>query len=429
MPITHVPHLMTALNGPLLDLERQFLAQQTAIEVWLRKAFQQTPPPFYCSVDVRNAGYKMATVDTNLFPAGFNNLPAEALPLAVHAAQNAMLNTCPITDGVIILAESHTRNPFYFQHLAALSKLLQLAGYQVKLASLALSESTAFAAGEETLWIHPLQRHEDCLSADGYAPCAVLLNNDLSEGLPEILQGVSQVLTPHVGLGWYQRQKSNHFDIYQGIVQEFSQQFQLDPWVICPKHRVVDDVDFDTRAGEDALVAAVENLLQEISENYQQQGINQQPFVVIKNDSGTYGMSVISAKSVDEVINLNRKQRKKLAAAKGGAKVRRLIVQEGIYAMETIQGAVAEPVIYMMDRHIVGGFYRVHTDKTATDNLNAPGMHFTPLPFADACNLPDHNLDPDATPNRFYAYGVVARLALLAAAREISQLQPPVSPS
>ena len=47
-------------------------------------------------------------------------------------------------------------------------------------------------------------------------------------------------------------------------------------------------------------------------------------------------------------------------------------------------------------------------------------MHFEPLSFEESCVLPDENQNPDASPNRFYAYGVIARLALLAAAREIA---------
>ena len=49
-------------------------------------------------------------------------------------------------------------------------------------------------------------------------------------------------------------------------------------------------------------------------------------------------------------------------------------------------------------------------------------MHFEPLAFANPLNLPDQNREPDAEPNRFYAYGVIARLAMLAAAREIHQV-------
>ena len=59
--------------------------------------------------------------------------------------------------------------------------------------------------------------------------------------------------------------------------------------------------------------------------------------------------------------------------------------------------------------------------KGATENLNAPGMSFEPLAFAEACNTPDPQLAEDACPNRFYAYGVIGRLALLAAAKEITE--------
>ena len=74
----------------------------------------------------------------------------------------------------------------------------------------------------------------------------------------------------------------------------------------------------------------------------------------------------------------------------------------------------------MIDRYVVGGFYRVHTDRGTDQNLNAPDMHFVPLAFSDSCNLPDCNAQAgDSAPNRFYSYGVIARLALLAAAIEL----------
>lgn len=69
---------------------------------------------------------------------------------------------------------------------------------------------------------------------------------------------------------------------------------------------------------------------------------------------------------------------------------------------------------------VVGGFHRVPSGGSQTDNLNAPAMHFEPLAFAEPCNTPSGQLVPDAGANRFYAYGVIARLALVAAAREIA---------
>jgi len=111
-----------------------------------------------------------------------------------------------------------------------------------------------------------------------------------------------------------------------------------------------------------------------------------------------------------------------MAVVKDGLQVHDVLVQEGVYTFENINDAVAEPVVYMIDRYVVGGFYRVHTERGADENLNAPGMHFEPLAFETSCILPDPEHAPDDVPNRFYAYGVVARLAMLAASVELEAM-------
>ena len=146
--------------------------------------------------------------------------------------------------------------------------------------------------------------------------------------------------------------------------------------------------------------------------------------MVVKADAGTYGMGIMMVKDAAEVKGLNRKQRNKMSVIKEGLQVHEVIIQEGVHTFETVDDAVAEPVVYMMDHYVVGGFYRVHTERGRDENLNAPGAHFKPLAFETCCTLPDVQQGPDAPPNRFYAYGVVARLALLAAAVEIEQAAP-----
>jgi glutamate--cysteine ligase len=74
-----------------------------------------------------------------------------------------------------------------------------------------------------------------------------------------------------------------------------------------------------------------------------------------------------------------------------------------------------------MNHCVVGGFYRVHTARGSNENLNAVGMEFRPLAFDTPGSIPDCCLEPDAMPNRLYTYGVVARLALLAASVEIEE--------
>jgi len=152
--------------------------------------------------------------------------------------------------------------------------------------------------------------------------------------------------------------------------------------------------------------------------------VTEKPFVIVKADAGTYGMGVMTVHDANEVKGLNRKQRNKMSVIKEGLEVHDVILQEGVHTFETVNNAVAEPVVYMMDHYVVGGFYRVHTQRARDENLNAPGMHFEPLAFEAPCSLPDCTQSPDAPPNRFYAYGVVARLALLAASREIAATEP-----
>lgn len=110
-----VPHLVTALTGPLLDLEEKIIAATPAIERWFRLEWQEHTPPFYASVDLRNAGYKLAPVDTNLFPGGFHFLANEMIPLSVQAAMAAIDKYCPDARNLLLIPEIKPRHPTYFR--------------------------------------------------------------------------------------------------------------------------------------------------------------------------------------------------------------------------------------------------------------------------------------------------------------------------
>jgi glutamate--cysteine ligase len=428
MSIEHayaVPHLTTALTGPLHELERHLLERQAGIEQWFRGQWLQTPAPFYASVDLRNAGFKLAPVDTNLFPAGFNNLNPVFRPLCVQAVQSAAERICATAAGVLVIPESHTRNVFYLENLAALVEILELAGFRVRVGALnpELNEpETLTLPSGRTVMREPVRREGNKVKVGTFTPCYVLLNNDLSGGRPSILEDLDQPIVPPLALGWSNRLKSDHFAHYRRVAGEFAGLIDIDPWLIDPLFRRCGKIDFQKREGEDCLARNVDDLIVQIREKYAEYGIDQEPFVIVKADAGTYGMNIMTVHSADEVRELNRKQRTKMARGKEGRGVTDVLVQEGVYTFETWGDAqsVAEPVVYMIDHFVVGGFYRVHTGRGARDNLNAPGMHFEPLAFADSCISPDASKAPDAKPNRFYAYGVIARLALLAAARELA---------
>ncbi len=423
-----VPHLTTALTGPLLELERKFLDSRTAIEQWFRAQWQEHTPPFYASVDLRNAGFKLAPVDTNLFPGGFNNLSPVLLPLCVQAAMAAIEKVCPEAKNLLLIPENHTRNLFYLQNVAQLAAILRYTGLNVRIGSL-IPEVTAPTPLDlpdgQKLVLEPLQRSEGRLGLEGFDPCAILLNNDLSAGVPDILRELhEQVVIPPLHAGWVTRRKSRHFAAYDRVAADFARVLDVDPWLLNPDFAVCGEINFQERQGEECLAANVDAVLTRVRAKYAQYGVTERPFVIVKADAGTYGMGIMTVHDASEVRDLNRKQRKKMAVVKEGLQVTEVIIQEGVHTHETIDGNVAEPVVYMIDRYVVGGFYRVNTERGRDENLNAPGMRFEPLAFETCCSLPDPCCAPDAPPNRFFAYGVVGRLALLAAAVELELSAP-----
>jgi len=420
-----VPHLTTALTGPLQTLEKQILEAMPAIEHWFRQKWQEHSVPFYTSVDLRNSGFKLAPVDTNLFPGGFNNLRPEFQPLCIQAVMTAVEKICPDTRQFLLIPENHTRNLFYLQNVAALQSILQRAGFSVRVGSL-LPEITQpttidLPSGDHVL-LEPVKRQGNRLLLDGFDPCAILLNNDLSGGIPDILRGLSQPVMPPLYAGWSTRRKSQHFAAYDHVAEEFSKLIGIDPWFINPRFSRCGQIDFSAAEGQDCLSTQVEFLLGEVRNKYAEYGIKEEPFLIVKADAGTYGMGIMTVKSPDDVKQLNRKQRNKMSTIKEGQPVTEVLIQEGVYTFENVEGAVAEPVVYMIDHYVVGGFYRVHTDRGIDENLNAPGARFVPLAFETAAIAPDQNQLPGTPPNRIYTYGVVARLAMLAASLELETM-------
>lgn len=399
------------------ELHSSIIKNHMKIEAWFRNQWIKYPAPFYTSIDIRNSGYKIAPVDTNLFPAGFNNLDKDLEFLYISALQHAMERISPKITKVLIISENHTRNKFYISSIDSLSNLIKKAGYEVKVALL---------IDEDSLQINPkFENKDNILIYDHFIPDAILLNNDLSSGVPDIFNNIIQPILPDKNLGWTNRSKTIHFEYFSDVVNNFSNLLDIDAWLLEPLFRNCGEIDFKTKQGEDCLVRHATRLFALIEEKYKYYGIDEDPYIMIKADSGTYGMGIMKIKSVEELSKLNRKQRTKMLKTKGGNKLDKVILQEGIYSNEKLKpiNQVAEPVIYSFGSNLVGGFYRSHDMKTNSENLNSPGMTFHPIPFKDACINPNNEESIYSDTNKFYIYGVIARLAILAAAKELYNIE------
>ncbi|NKE66976.1 glutamate--cysteine ligase [Ramlibacter sp. RBP-2] len=424
-----VPHLITALTGPINELEQRILDSTPAIERWFRLEWMEHTPPFYSSVDIRNAGFKLAPVDTNLFPGGWAHLTPDMLPLAVQSAMAAIEKICPEAKNLLVVPEN-TRDTFYLANLAQLKRIFYMAGLNVRFGSIdpELHEpaSVSLPDGDSVL-IEPVVRTRRRLGLKNFDPCTILLNNDLSSGVPGILEDIhEQYLLPPLHAGWSVRRKSNHFQSYEEIAKRFGKLLGIDPWLITPMFNKCGAVNFAEGTGMDCLTTNVDALLAKIRKKYKEYGIGEKPFVVVKADNGTSGLAISTVRDAKELEALTGKGSGQMSAVKGGqAPVRDVIVQEGVLTNERIGDAVAEPVVYTIDRYVVGGFYRVHAERGTDENLNAPGADYVPLAFAESTRLPQPGAKPGASaPNRFYMYGVIGRLAMLAASYELEATDP-----
>ena len=424
-----VPHLIPALPGPINELEQRILDSMPAIERWFRLEWMEHTPPFYCSVDIRNAGFKLAPVDTNLFPGGWNNLTDEMLPLAVQAAMAAIEKICPEARNLLIIPENHTRNTHYLANVVQLKRIFNMAGLNVRIGSISpdvKKTTTVTLPHGDTVTLEPVIRSKRRIGLKDFDPCTILLNNDLSSGVPGIVEELyEQYLLPPLHAGWSVRRKSRHFQSYEEVAKRFGKLLGIDPWLINPLFGRSEGIDFANGVGMEGLAEQVDVLLAKVRRKYKEYGIKEKPFAIVKADNGTYGMGVMTVRDAKELAELPRKSRNKMGMIKDGQTVHDVIIQEGVLTQERMNNAVAEPVVYMMDRYVVGGFYRMHPERDVDENLNAPGAGFVPLAFQHSTQLPQIGARPGASmPNRFYMYGVVARVAMLAASYELEATNP-----
>ena len=421
-----VPHLVTALTGPINELEQRLLDAMPAIERWFRLEWMEHTPPFYTSVDVRNSGFKLAPVDTNLFPDGWNNLTQPMLPLAVQAAMAAIEKICPEARNLLIIPQNQLKNTFYLSNLVQLRQVFQMAGLNVRIGSISpdVKKSTVInLPNGDSITLEPVVRTRGRIGVKDFDPCTILLNNDLRAGVPGILEDLhEQYLLPPLHAGWFTRRNSTHMKCFEEVAKRFGKLVGVDHWLVTPMYEKVGTIDLSSEAGLQKLTSHVDALLAKIKKKYKEYGIKEKPFVVVKDDDSSNGMGMITVRDTKDLAGL------KVTVAKGAKStnaVHDIFLQEGVLTYERVNDGVAEPVVYLMDRYVVGGFYRVHAERKMDENLNAPGSSYVPLAFAESGHLPQPGTRPGASaPNRFYMYGVIARLAMLSASYELEATDP-----
>ncbi|MFZ9594933.1 MAG: glutamate--cysteine ligase [Bdellovibrionia bacterium] len=418
-------------------LAQRIQTHRRALWDWHMQYAKQFPPPFYCSIDLRDSGAKIVPVDSNLYPAGFNNICPEDLRVAPMTLRAQIEAIClklkiPTASRILILPEAHTKNSFYIENLFYLHQMIENAGFECQIgwygptpepegSSMAGVVELVSATGKR-LRATTIEIHGGVASLGQFVPELILLNNDFSSGYPTPLDQVIQPIIPSHQLGWHSRKKSEHFIHYNRLAREFAQIIDIDPWMIQIDTQEVTPVNFSEEQGLETTASVVDQMLQRIKKEFQARKIDRDPFVFIKNNSGTYGMGVMVARSPEEVLTMNRRLKTKMSTGKNKLPIQSVIVQEGVPTATLVDRLAAEPVIYLLGCELIGGFLRTNTEKGDTENLNSQGMVFKKLCMSDLrtpeTDLTDETLREE--PILELAYGSIARISALATGMELA---------
>lgn len=406
------------MSAILDTLEQLYITRESEVERFFARARAEAAPFVTTSVDLRHSGLRLAPVDTNLYPAGFNNLSVAAELRAARYLQHYMEDHHAGAKRLLIVPENHTRNLSYLDSLVVLKRIAEASGFEVEIGNLSAEPGAPVKlisrSGHE-LTQQPLTRDGATLKSEsGFTPDVILLNNDCTSGPPPLLENIAQPVMPPVEMGWYRRRKSTHFSAYRELAQAFAAEFNLDPWLLAADFHRCGMIDFKAREGLDCLAKAVDAMITTARAKHSEYGINDDPYIYMKADGGTYGMGIMVVRSGTEIMEMNKKDRNKMQVIKEGARVSEVILQEGIPTIDRVQGAPAEPMIYLVDGIPAGGMFRFNPSRDALGNLNAAGMEFTGM--CDETEMPENRQPVRAC--HFRAFGLIAALAALAAGRE-----------
>ena len=380
-------------------LHKKIISKKSVVMDWFQEKSSSLSFPFYSSFDLRDSGSKIVPVDANIFPAGFNNLcevDRDNIPpiLSRYIHQNY-----GDIKKVILLAEEHEKNVYYWDNITALKTIMEQSGLEVMVCAPGVNiqkeREIENSLGQKI--------HLHILDSSLNKPDLIISNNDFSldYNLPKTIP-----LNPSPLMGWKYRGKDQFFKEYNSLAVQFADLIEVDPWHLTIKTELFEPFDAEDPSTLNNLKEKLALFLKDLRSH------SQEPFAFLKNNSGTYGLGITWVQSPEDVDHWNYKTRKKMKASKGGRKVNKLILQEGIATALSSAQTCSEPVIYTLGAELIGGFLRTHSKRGARENLNSPGAVYQKLCMSDLIVQMEGKDEENV-------YGWVSRLALLSLAFEM----------
>lgn len=396
------------------ELDKSIGERREEVSRWVESHCEKVMVPLYSSVDLRFSEHKIAPIDTNVFPAGFNNLSPGFRKNAGKLFREYLLSRYPNARKILLVPELNTKNAHYWENVWVIKSILEDEDYEVGvgIANEEFRRETASftSASGQTIEAKRIFQEENSAMIDGFVPDIVMINNDFSERCPKTLHNLRQPVLPPVEIGWHARKKDVHFEFYNRLCRELADILEVDPWVMSVETVLESGVDFDFPEDRERVSARAGETLSKIRGEYSKRNIDHEPSLFVKSNSGTYGMAVASVSDPQSIVEMNSRDRKRMRVSKGRVPVRDVVIQECVpTSLRVRNGLVGEPVVYLVQSQVAGMFYRVNPLRGELENLNSRGMEF----------LSCETSLPDGIPR---AFDLVSKVATIAAGYEIEKV-------
>ena len=202
-------------------IHEKIINRLNELEAWFSEKTKGKELLFYSSFDIRDSDFKIACVDANAFPAGFNNICEEDQKRTSGLIKDYLKQHQASAKTILLLAEEHTRNLYYWDNIFAIQSLIKKAGYQVTVCvpgKQITSPQKITTASGQSIDLKLLNEEKGDL---------IISNNDFSAKY-NIVQ--KRTCIPPIFMGWLYRKKHLFFKEYNLLTEEFANLLKIDPW-------------------------------------------------------------------------------------------------------------------------------------------------------------------------------------------------------
>ena len=396
------------------------------ISGWFEKHQKRIPVPLLSTVIIKDSGFKTSLSNLSFFPSGLNYLSKADLrnaPILVKKYFKKYYSDIPKLKKILLLASTTHTNPFYYEHLHALAQVLKKSSFSVEVATLEpLEKPVSIKTPSKTiLKITSAALEGRRLVAQKFNPDFILLTDYFRADLMTQLSHIEQSMNPSYRVISKTLKKSDHLNILNSLAKDFSDMVGMDPWLLTTQYNVAPHVNFDERSGVEKIAQCATEILTQLEQKYTQYHINKTPAVQITNNSGTFGMGMITIKSIKELSELYHKKKSKKISSKGQSVMNDVLIQEDVPLQSLFKNMPGEVVVYLIGNEIAGGYIKTYTSDKISKNISAAReLLFKPLTLTKGTSV---KLGKETHKHTGLLYQNLSRIGGLALGYEIDRLR------